>query len=103
MSACSRAENTIKNKSKFYQKSLTQAWVFFSFLEYQRILFDTFSGFDILDVDDEIKATNWVAQIQPGRIMFEIDGVDEKMAREAFSLASAKLPFETMFVKRTIM
>ena len=45
----------------------------------------------------------WVAQIQPGRIMFEIDGVDEKMAREAFSLASAKLPFETMFVKRTIM
>ena len=45
----------------------------------------------------------WVAQIQPGRIMFEIEGVDEKLAREAFSLASAKLPFETTFVKRTVM
>ena len=45
----------------------------------------------------------WVAQIQPGRIMFEIEGVDEDLAREAFSLASAKLPFETAFVKRTVM
>ena len=45
----------------------------------------------------------WVAQIQPGRVMFEIEGVDEELAREAFSLASAKLPFETSFVKRTLM
>ena len=45
----------------------------------------------------------WVAQIQPGRVMFEIEGVDEALAREAFSLASAKLPFETSFVKRTLM
>ena len=45
----------------------------------------------------------WVAQIQPGRIMFEIEGVDEELAREAFSLASAKLPFQTAFVKRTVM
>ena len=45
----------------------------------------------------------WVAQIQPGRIMFEIEGVDEELAREAFALASAKLPFETSFVKRTVM
>ena len=45
----------------------------------------------------------WVAQIQPGRVMFEIEGVDEELAREAFSLASAKLPFETTFVKRTLM
>ena len=45
----------------------------------------------------------WVAQIQPGRIMFEIESVDEVMASEAFSLASAKLPFETAFVKRTVM
>ena len=45
----------------------------------------------------------WVAQIQPGRIMFEIEGVDEELAREAFGLASAKLPFETAFVKRTVM
>ena len=45
----------------------------------------------------------WVAQIQPGRIMFEIEGVDEELAREAFGLASAKLPFDTTFVKRTLM
>ena len=45
----------------------------------------------------------WVAQIQPGRIMFEIEGVDEELAREAFSLAAAKLPFDTTFVKRTVM
>jgi large subunit ribosomal protein L16 len=45
----------------------------------------------------------WVAQIQPGRVMFEIEGVDETLAREAFQLAAAKLPFETTFVKRTVM
>jgi large subunit ribosomal protein L16 len=45
----------------------------------------------------------WVAQIQPGRVMFEIEGVDEELAREAFRLAAAKLPFETSFVKRTVM
>ena len=45
----------------------------------------------------------WVAQIQPGRIMFEIEGVDEALARDAFSLAAAKLPFRTTFVKRTVM
>ena len=44
LSARLRAEKAIKNKSKFYQKSLTQAWDFFSFLECQRLLFDTFSG-----------------------------------------------------------
>src|SRR5690554_96306 len=45
----------------------------------------------------------WVAQIQPGRVMFEIEGVDESLAREAFQLAASKLPFETTFVKRTVM
>ena len=45
----------------------------------------------------------WVAQIQPGRVMFEMEGVSEELAREAFQLASAKLPFETSFVKRTVM
>jgi large subunit ribosomal protein L16 len=35
--------------------------------------------------------------------MFEIEGVDEALAREAFTLASAKLPFDTTFVKRTVM
>lgn len=45
----------------------------------------------------------WVAQVQPGRIMFEIEGVNEELAREAFQLAASKLPFSTTFVKRTVM
>lgn len=45
----------------------------------------------------------WVAQIQPGRVLYEIEGVDEETARDAFTLASAKLPFKTAFVKRTVM
>jgi len=45
----------------------------------------------------------WVAQIQPGRMLYEIEGVTEEMAREAFKLASAKLPFKTIFTKRTVM
>lgn len=44
----------------------------------------------------------WVAQIQPGKMLYEIEGVDETVAREAFKLASAKLPVSTTFVKRTI-
>ncbi|KRT58969.1 50S ribosomal protein L16, partial [endosymbiont of Ridgeia piscesae] len=43
----------------------------------------------------------WVAQIQPGRMLYEIEGVSEELAREAFALASAKLPVSTTFVKRT--
>ena len=42
----------------------------------------------------------WVARIHPGRIMFEIDGVGEDVAREAFRLAAAKLPIKTKFVAR---
>lgn len=45
----------------------------------------------------------WVAQIQPGRMLYEIEGVDEDLAREAFALASAKLPVSTTFVKRMIL
>ncbi|MEW8429591.1 MAG: 50S ribosomal protein L16 [gamma proteobacterium symbiont of Ctena orbiculata] len=45
----------------------------------------------------------WVAQIQPGRILYEIEGISEELAREAFALASAKLPVSTTFVKRTVM
>ncbi|MGB0846582.1 MAG: 50S ribosomal protein L16 [Thiolinea sp.] len=45
----------------------------------------------------------WVAQIQPGRVLFEMQGVSEEMAREAFKLASAKFPFKTTFVKRQVM
>jgi large subunit ribosomal protein L16 len=45
----------------------------------------------------------WVAQIQPGRVLFEIEGVPEELAREAFALAAAKLPVSTTFVERTVM
>lgn len=45
----------------------------------------------------------WVAQIQPGRMLFEMEGVDEAIAREAFRLAAAKLPISTTFVTRSVM
>ena len=45
----------------------------------------------------------WVCQIQPGRILYEMEGVSEEVAREAFRLAAAKLPFPTAFVSRQVM
>jgi|SRR5690606_29378508 len=45
----------------------------------------------------------WVAQIQPGKVLYEMEGVSEEMAREAFQLAAAKLPLGTTFVKRSVM
>ena len=45
----------------------------------------------------------WVCQIQPGRMLYEMEGVPEELAREAFALAAAKLPFKTTFVTRTVM
>ena len=45
----------------------------------------------------------WVAQVQPGRVLYEMEGVTEQIAREAFALAAAKLPIATSFVKRTVM
>jgi large subunit ribosomal protein L16 len=45
----------------------------------------------------------WVAQIQPGRMLYEMEGVSEDIAREAFRLAAAKLPLKTTFVTRTVM
>ena len=43
----------------------------------------------------------WVAKIQPGKILYEMEGVSEDIAREAFRLAAAKLPVATTFVSRT--
>ena len=43
----------------------------------------------------------WVAQVQPGKMLYEIAGVTEEVAREAFALASAKLSVKTSFIKRT--
>ena len=45
----------------------------------------------------------WVAQIKPGKVLYEIEGVSEEVAREAMRLASAKLPVSTEFVKRTVL
>ena len=45
----------------------------------------------------------WVAVVKPGRVLFEIEGVTEGMAKEAFALASAKLPVNTRFVQREEM
>ena len=45
----------------------------------------------------------WVAVVKPGRILYEMDGVGEDIAREAFRLAAAKLPIKTVFVNRTII
>jgi len=42
----------------------------------------------------------WVALVQPGRVLYEMEGVTEAQAREAFALAAAKLPVKTMFVTR---
>lgn len=45
----------------------------------------------------------WVAQIQPGRMLYEMEGITEDVAREAFTLAAAKLPVATRIVSRTVM
>ena len=45
----------------------------------------------------------WVAQIKPGKVLYEIQGVEEEVAREAMRLAAAKLPVSTEFVKRTVL
>jgi large subunit ribosomal protein L16 len=45
----------------------------------------------------------WVAQVQPGRVLYEMEGVGEDIAREAFRLAAAKLPMATAFVTRQVI
>jgi large subunit ribosomal protein L16 len=45
----------------------------------------------------------WVALVQPGSMLYEMEGVSEEIAREAFRLAAAKLPIKTIFVSRTVM
>tara|TARA_Y100000588_G_scaffold337744_1_gene379401 strand:- start:5 stop:418 length:414 start_codon:yes stop_codon:yes gene_type:complete len=45
----------------------------------------------------------WVAQIQPGRVLFEMEGVSKELALEAFNLAKAKLPFKVTFAEREVM
>ncbi|MBT8132069.1 MAG: 50S ribosomal protein L16 [Gammaproteobacteria bacterium] len=45
----------------------------------------------------------WVCKVQPGKVLYEIEGVSEDIAREAFRLAAAKLPVQTSFVSRQVM
>ena len=45
----------------------------------------------------------WVAEVKPGKVLYEMEGVSEVVAREAFRLASSKLPFGTTFVSRQVM
>lgn len=45
----------------------------------------------------------WVAEIRPGKMLYEMEGVNEEIAREAFTLAAAKLPIKTTVVTRTVM
>jgi len=45
----------------------------------------------------------WVSQIQPGKVLYEMEGVSEDIAREAFRLAAAKLPVKTAFITRTVL
>jgi len=44
----------------------------------------------------------WACRVKPGRIMFEIEGVSEELARAAFTLAAAKLPVQTRFISRVV-
>lgn len=44
----------------------------------------------------------WVAEVQPGKMLYEMEGVTEEVAREALTLAAAKLPVQTTFVTRTV-
>ena len=46
---------------------------------------------------------HWVAKIQPGAVLYEMEGVSEELAREAFRLAANKLPIKTTFIQRTVM
>ncbi len=46
---------------------------------------------------------HWIAVVKPGRIMYEMEGVPEELAREAFRLASHKLPIKTRFVERGVL
>ena len=45
----------------------------------------------------------WVAQVKPGKILYEMEGVPEELAREAFRLAAAKLPIKSTFVNRVVL
>ena len=70
LSARLRAEKSIKNKSKFYQKSLTQAWDFFEFLECKRLLFDTFSGSRLREIFKLLKENTLIFDKSSTRLTF---------------------------------
>jgi len=51
----------------------------------------------------KVNVEYWVAEIQPGRMLYEMEGVTRDIAVEAFKLAAAKLPVRTAFIERTVM
>ena len=51
----------------------------------------------------EVEQKRVKGRVVTGRVLYEMEGVTEELAREAFSLAAAKLPFKTTFVKRSVM
>ena len=51
-------------------------------------------------IDIAVSSELWVAVVKPGRVMFEIEGISEVLAKKALALAAAKLPVKTRFVKR---
>ena len=58
---------------------------------------------EVMQVKGKGNGEYWVAQIKPGKVLYEMEGVTEEVAREAFRLAGRKLPFTTQFVKRMAM
>src|SRR5574343_359495 len=74
-----------------------------------RIWIRVFPDKPISKKPDEVRMGNgkgnpeyYVAEIQPGKVLYEMDGVSEELAREAFALAAAKLPLATTFVTRMV-
>ena len=74
-----------------------------SLADCQHCLVDTMFPLEVRQGKGKGSVEYWVALIQPGRVLYEMQGVPEDMAREALALAAAKLPFKTVFVKRTAM
>ena len=63
----------------------------------------TFKGIEVSMGGGKGAVDHYVYPIKPGRIIFELDGIEEEMAREAFRKASDKLPIKTKFIKREII
>ena len=112
-------KGTILNEGSFGVKSLEECWMTARQIEAARIAATRYMKRDgqlwirvfpdkpVTKKPAEVRMGKgkgnpeyWVALVQPGAVLYEIQGVDESLAREAFRLASAKLPVSTEFVRR---